>query len=285
MTATILDGRVLTKELQGELKEDVAAFAANHGAPPHLAVIQVEGDAASDRYVRVIRKLCGKVGIDFSLEKFAADISQADFNEHVRKLSKDEHIHGILIQVPLPETLSADQAVLHLDYTKDVDGVHPFNTGLLAQGRPLLVPNTPSGGMVLLQRYNIPLEGRHVAVVGYSSIVGRPMAALLVQANATVTICHSFTKDLATILRECDVVVVAVGQENLIRGDMLRPGAVVVDFGINVLPDGRVVGDVDFESAAEVVSAITPVPGGTGPVTNVMLLRNVMTAAQRQIGA
>jgi methylenetetrahydrofolate dehydrogenase (NADP+)/methenyltetrahydrofolate cyclohydrolase len=285
MTATILDGRALAKELQREIQQEVESLVSEHGVTPHLAVVQVEGDEASERYVRSIRKRCDTVGIGFHLETLAADVSQHALNEVIQVLSNDTAIHGVLIQMPLPKPLSAEQAVLHLNYAKDVDGIHPINAGLLAQGRSSLVPNTPAGGMVLLQRYDITLAHRHAAVVGRSPIVGRPLAALLLHANATVTICHSYTTDLAKVLRECDVVLVATGRPGLITGDMIRPGAVVVDFGINVLDDGSITGDVDFDSVVEVASAITPVPGGTGPVTNMMLLRNVITATRQQIGA
>ncbi len=281
MTATLLDGRVLAKELQAELRNDCAAYQEQHGLSPQLAVVQVEGDPASDRYVRSIRKLCDKVGITFTLEKLPADVSQQTLDTTIHTLSHDATVHGVLIQMPLPALLSADQAIMQLDYTKDVDGIHPYNAGLLAQGRPALVPNTPAGGMALLERYNIPLAGQRAAVVGRSAIVGRPMASLLIHAHATVTTCHSRTKDLGEVLRSCDIVAVAAGRAGLVTADMIRPGAVVVDFGINVGEDGKMVGDVDFASVAGVAGAITPVPGGTGPVTNVMLLRNVMTSAQR----
>lgn len=283
MAATILDGRSLAKELQTELHNEVTAFTEHHGARPQLVVVQVEGDAASDRYVRGIRKLCDKMGIAFGLHTFPSDVSQESLDSNIQALSHDAQVHGVLIQMPLPVPLSAERAVLHLNHAKDVDGVHPISAGLLAQGRSALVPNTPAGGMMLLSRYNIDIAGKRAAIVGRSAIVGRPMASLLIQANATVTICHSKTRDLGSVLRECDLVAVAIGRAKMITGDMIRPGAVVVDFGINVLDDGSIVGDVDYESVADVASAITPVPGGTGPVTNVMLLRNVLTAARQQV--
>jgi methylenetetrahydrofolate dehydrogenase (NADP+)/methenyltetrahydrofolate cyclohydrolase len=198
----------------------------------------------------------------------------------VRELSADSAISGILLQLPLPAGLQSAGAIAQLDPRKDVDGVHPISAGLLAQGLPCLVPNTPAGGMELLRRNNIPIAGKRALVVGRSNIVGKPMALLLLQEHATVTIAHSRTPDLASVVHEADIVVAAVGRAGLITGAMLRPGAVVIDFGINVLGDGTIVGDVDFASAAEVAGAITPVPGGTGPVTNVMLLRNVLRAAQ-----
>jgi methylenetetrahydrofolate dehydrogenase (NADP+)/methenyltetrahydrofolate cyclohydrolase len=198
----------------------------------------------------------------------------------VAELSDDERVDGVLLQMPLPKGLDAASAIARLDPRKDVDGVHPTSAGLLAQGRPCLLPNTPAGGMELLRRAGIGLVGKRAVVVGRSNIVGKPMALLLLQEHATVTIAHSRTPDLAAVLREADVVAAAVGKPGLITGAMLRPGAAVIDFGINVLDDGAVVGDVDFASAAEVAGAITPVPGGAGPVTNVMLLRNVLHAAR-----
>ncbi len=283
MTATILDGRALAEELRTELRADVDAFMAHYQTVPQLAVVQVQGDAASDRYVRNIRKLCSSMGMQFHLTHLPPDITQEALDTTIQQLSNDTAVHGVLIQMPLPAPLSAEQAVMHLDYRKDVDGIHPISAGLIAQGRLALVPNTPAGGMELLRRYGIPIAGKRAAVVGRSAVVGRPMAALLLHANATVTICHSHTHDLASVLRECDIVAVAAGRPALVTGAMLRLGAVVIDFGINVQPDGSIVGDVEFASAVAVAGAITPVPGGTGPVTNVMLLRSVLTTARNQL--
>jgi methylenetetrahydrofolate dehydrogenase (NADP+)/methenyltetrahydrofolate cyclohydrolase len=221
--------------------------------------------------------------VAFQLERLPEGVSQQALEQCVRALSADPMVHGILIEMPLPTHLSTQRVVLCLDHRKDVDGIHPLNVGLIAQGRPALIPNTPAGGMELLHRYGIELARKRAAVVGYSDVVGRPMAELLLADHATVTICHIHTPDLAAVLRECEVVVVAVGKAGLVTGSMLRPGAVVIDFGINVGPDGNIVGDVDFASAIDVASAITPVPGGTGPVTNIMLLRNLCIALHRQM--
>ena len=283
MTATILDGRALAKTLREELRADVQIFSARAGAAPALAVVQVAGDSASDRYVRSIQKSCGDVGIMFVHRLLPAETAQATLEATVRELSDDRAISGILIQLPLPAGLVAAGAIAQLDPRKDVDGVHPLSAGLLAQGLPSLLPNTPAGGMELLRRNGVALAGKRAVVVGRSNIVGKPMALLLLQEHATVTIAHSRTPDLAEVVRAAEIVVAAVGRAGLITGAMLRPGAVVVDFGINVLEDGTMVGDVDFANAAEVAGAITPVPGGTGPVTNVMLLRNVLQAA-RDVG-
>jgi methylenetetrahydrofolate dehydrogenase (NADP+)/methenyltetrahydrofolate cyclohydrolase len=283
MSATILDGRALARDLRAELQADVAAFKSNYDLSPLLAVVQVQGDAASERYVRTVRKLCRTMGVEFWLEQLPANVSQAALDNAIARLSADARVHGVLIEMPLPPGLSAEQAIMSLDYHKDVDGIHPMNTGLLAQGRLAWVPNTPAGGLELLKRYGIELTGRRVAMVGHSVVVGRPLAALFLHHNATVTICHVHTQNLGSILRDCEIVAVAVGVPGLITADMVQPGVVAVDFGINVQPDGSVVGDFDFPSVSEIASAITPVPGGTGPVTNVMLLRNVMMAARQQM--
>ncbi len=280
MAATILDGRALAKTLREELRTDIRGFAAATDVAPALAVVQVAGDPASERYVRAIRKSCDDVGITFVERVLPTDTTQAALDATVAELSGDARVSGVLLQMPLPKGLDAGSAIVRLDPRKDVDGVHPTSAGLLMHGQPCLVPNTPAGGMELLRRYGIQLAGKRAIVVGRSNIVGKPMALLLLQEHATVTIAHSRTLDLSAVLREADIVVAAVGKPGLITGAMLRPGAIVVDFGINVLPDGAVVGDVEFASAAEVAGAITPVPGGTGPVTNVMLLRNVLHAAR-----
>lgn len=285
MTAQILDGRSVARDLRAELQQDMAAFKATYGFAPCLVVVQVAGDMATERYVRSIRKLCDTLGVTFRLELLPQTATQSQLDACLDALSADTAVHGILLQQPLPATLLLDRALEHIDYHKDVDGSHPTNAGLLVQGRATLLPNTPAGGIALLRRYGIDPAGMHAAVVGRSTVVGRPMAMLLLQANATVTICHSQTRDLRAILRECELVAVAAGRPGLVTADMLRPGAVVLDFGINVQADGSMCGDVDFAAACEVAGAITPVPGGTGPVTNVMLLRNLLLAAREQLGA
>lgn len=280
MSATILDGRSIAKALRAELRADVQSFLAAGGVSPALAVVQVSGDAASDRYVRTIRKACDDAGMTFVERSLPSGASQAALERALDELSRDPAIHGILLQLPLPGGLVAASAIARIDPRKDVDGVTPQNAGLLVQGLPCMVPNTPAGGMELLRRYGITAHGKRAVVVGRSVSVGRPMAMLLLHEHATVTIAHSRTADLAAVVREGDLVVAAVGKAGLITGAMLQPGAVVVDFGINVREDGSLTGDVDFASAVEVAGLITPVPGGTGPVTNEMLLRNVLQAAR-----
>ena len=279
-SATILDGRALAQELRAALIPAVADFSAQHAAP-RLAVIQVAGNSASDRYVRSIEKLCAAVGIGFQLSLLPATASQAELLVSIATLNGEPSVDGLLLQLPLPAGLDAQAAILAIDYHKDVDGVHPLNAGLLAQGQTAFIPNTPAGGMELLRHFKIPLAGRRAAVIGRSAIVGRPMAALLTAADATVTLCHSRTADLGALLRESEIVCVAAGRAGLVSAEMIRPGAVVIDFGTNVRADGSLVGDVDFAAVSQVASAITPVPGGTGPVTNIMLLRNVLRAAEK----
>jgi methylenetetrahydrofolate dehydrogenase (NADP+)/methenyltetrahydrofolate cyclohydrolase len=280
MTATLLDGRALAKTLRDELRDEIQLFTRSTGAAPALAAVRVAGDAASERYARTIRKACDDVGIAFAEHALPAEASQSALEQQIDVLSADQATDGILLQLPLPKHLSSEGTIGRIDPRKDVDGVHPLNSGRLAQGLPSLVPNTPAGGMELLRRAGVTLAGKRAVVVGRSITVGKPMALLLLQQHATVTIAHSRTADLAAVVREAEIVVAAAGRAGLINGAMLRPGAVVVDFGINVLADGSLAGDVDFASASEVAGAITPVPGGTGPVTNVMLLRNVLRAAQ-----
>ena len=284
MAPHILDGRALAQELRRETASRTTDLIPQLGRAPTLGVIQVGQDPASSRYVRTIAKLCDTVGAALRLEVLPADATQDALLSTIATLNHDPSVDGILIQMPLPPHLDAIGAIFTLDHHKDVDGVHPINAGLLAQGRPGMLPNTPAGGMELLRRTGITLRGKHAAVVGRSSIVGRPMAQLLLQADATVTICHSWTADLAALLRECDLICVAAGRPGLITANMVRPGATVIDFGTNVLADGSLVGDVDFKAVAEVAGAITPVPGGTGPVTNMMLLKNLITAASYRIG-
>lgn len=282
MAATILDGKAIAADLKAELSAAAAEFAARHGAPPLLAVVQVAGDEASDWYVRSIKRSCEGAGFGFHHHLLQPDTSQEQIERRIRDLNADPEVHGIVIQMPLPAHISAEALASLLDPRKDVDGLHPVNAGRLLLGQDCLVPNTPAGGMEILRRYAISIAGRRAVVVGRSNIVGKPMALLLLREHATVTICHSRTPDLSAAIREADIVAVAVGKPGVVTGAMLKPGAVVLDFGINSGPDGRVTGDVDFASASEVAGAITPVPGGTGPITTMMLLRNTLQAARWQ---
>jgi methylenetetrahydrofolate dehydrogenase (NADP+)/methenyltetrahydrofolate cyclohydrolase len=281
MAATILDGKALAATEREEVAAEVAEFSRKHGFTPSIAVVQVEGDAASERYVRQIGKSFEGVGMGFQLKLLPADSAEAQVIELVAELSRSREVSGIIVQIPLPKHISQEAVVSAISPAKDVDGVNPVNAGrLLAGTGDYFAPATPSGGMEILHRHNIPIKGSHAVVVGRSNIVGKPMAMLLLHEHATVTICHSRTPDLGAVTRQADVLVAAVGKARLITGDMIKPGAAVIDFGVNIV-DGKSVGDVDFESALPVAGAITPVPGGTGPMTNIMLMRNTLRAAER----
>lgn len=284
MSARILDGRALAQELRAEAAAQIAELRARIDRAPTIAVVQVGDDPAATRYVRSIDRLCQSLGAACRAIALPATTEQADLEATVSNLSADDRVDGILLQLPLPAGLSLDGVLHRLVPEKDLDGIHPINAGLLAQGRPALTPNTPAGGMELLHRYGIEVRGKRAAVVGRSAIVGRPMALLLLQADATVTICHSRTPDLGAVLRECDIIAAAAGRPGLITAEMVKPGATVIDFGTNVLADGSMVGDVDYAGAVEVAGAITPVPGGTGPVTNVMLMQNLIKATRTRLG-
>ncbi len=288
MSAMILDGKELAKTLKEEVVAAVGQFKAAHGFAPSVAIVRAGEDPASVSYANAIRKTFEGAGMGFSLHALPETASQEEIVRVVAGLSADPNVHGIMVQEPLPKGI--DEAVVKeaIAPQKDVDGVHPVNTGRLAQvapvGRPagvldFFVPATPAGGMEILKRYKVELAGKHAVVVGRSNIVGKPMALLLLRENATVTLAHSRTADLASICRQADILCAAVGKAGLITGDWIKPGAVVIDFGVNFV-DGKMVGDVDFPSAVEVAGAITPVPGGTGPMTNVMLMLNVLQAAR-----
>jgi methylenetetrahydrofolate dehydrogenase (NADP+) / methenyltetrahydrofolate cyclohydrolase len=281
MSAMLLDGRALAATLNEETRGRFAAITAARGAAPKLALVMVGDDAASARYLRTIARLCSNLGAEAVQFPLAADVGENVLQAWLRELSDDRSVDGILLQLPLPAGYSLDTALACLAPEKDVDGVHPFNAGMLALGRPTLVPNTPAGGMELLRRNGIELRGRRALVIGRSPIVGRPMAQLLLAADATVTIAHSRTADLAGEVRRAEIIAAAIGRPGLISADMISPGAVIVDFGTNVLPDGSLVGDVD-PAAAATAAAMTPVPGGTGPVTNAMLMRNLAQAAEQR---
>ncbi len=281
MTAKILDGRGLAKAMRAEMSQAVAEFREKWGAVPGLAVVRVGEDPASVSYARAIAKAFEGAGMRFALHTLPEDASQESVAELVRRLGADPQVHGIMVQEPLPKSIDGAAVISALSPNKDVDGVHPENAGrLLQDAGEYFVPATPAGGMELLKRHGTAIKGARAVIVGRSNIVGKPMACLLLHQHATVTICHSRTVDLPAVTREADILVAAVGKARLITGDMIKPGAIVIDFGVN-FADGAMVGDIDWESAVSVAGAITPVPGGTGPMTNVMLMRNTLQAAEQ----
>ncbi len=283
MPAYLLDGAALARQIRAELAGEVIDFIENNVAVPTLAAVLVGDDPASQVYVRNKRRDCEEVGIQSQLHRLGKDASQGDLLRLVAKLNRDDAVHGILVQLPLPKQIDARAVLQAVSPNKDVDAFHPENVGLLVQGRPRFMPCTPAAVQQLLVRNDIPVAGRHVVIVGRSDIVGRPLAIMLGQrgpgADATVTLCHSRTVDLASITRQADILVAAIGQPRFVTADMIRPGATVIDVGINRTDEG-LVGDVDFTPAWEVAAHITPVPGGVGPLTRVMLLANTLTAAR-----
>ena len=280
MTGRIIDGAALA----AKIREDVAArtaLLADAGIQPGLAVILVGSDPASQVYVRNKVAACQKAGLHSVLEQYPAALTQAELLEHIRSLNSDPAIHGILVQLPLPPQIDAHVVIEAIAAEKDVDGFHISNAGLLMTGKPLFRPCTPYGIMKMLVAERVTLRGAVAVVVGASNIVGKPMALLLQSAGATVTICNSKTRDLAWHTRHADIVVVATGRPRMVDASMIKPGAVVIDVGINRGADGKLCGDVDFDSVIEVASAVTPVPGGVGPMTIAMLLVNTLEAAER----
>jgi methylenetetrahydrofolate dehydrogenase (NADP+)/methenyltetrahydrofolate cyclohydrolase len=288
MTAALLDGKQLAQTMQAEIAAEVQAFVARHGVRPGLAAVLVGDNPASHIYVRNKRRACEKVGMTSWLHELPASTKQDDLLALVAHLNTDSAVHGILVQLPLPPQIYEPAVVDAVSPLKDVDGFGPVSLGLLAAGRPRFLACTPLGVQQLLIRNGVEIAGKHVVIVGRSNIVGKPLGLLLMQkakgADATVTVCHSRTPDVGAVTRQADILVVAIGQANYLKADMVRPGAVVVDVGMNRLPDGTLAGDVDFARVKEVASAITPVPGGVGPMTITMLLHNTLAAARLQAG-
>jgi methylenetetrahydrofolate dehydrogenase (NADP+)/methenyltetrahydrofolate cyclohydrolase len=277
--ATVIDGKAIAAEVRAEVAERARSFQARFGRLPGLAVVQVGEDSASTVYVRNKRRSCADVGIESFAHDLPATSTEAQLLALVAKLNADPRVDGILMQMPLPKALDASRIIDAIDPQKDVDGLHPLNEGLLTVGRPGLRACTPSGCMRLLAAVNCNPAGKTAVVIGRSILVGKPMALLLLEANATVTIAHSRTADLAATVRGADIVVAAVGRAHMIKGAWIKPGAVVLDVGTNKGADGKLVGDVEFEAAKRVASAITPVPGGVGPMTIALLLSNTVDAA------
>ena len=280
MQTRTIDGNAIARELRVGLIRRVAALAAR-GVRPGLAVLQVGDHPASRIYVRNKIRACGEAGLYSEHIELAADADESMLLARIRILNNDSRIHGILVQLPLPPGLSAERVLEALAPAKDVDGFHPTNMGLLAVGNPRFVPCTPLGVMKLIEHEEIGVQGRHAVVVGRSNIVGKPVALLLLQKGATVTICNSRTPDLGAMTSQADILVVAAGRPRLVTAGMVKPGAVVIDVGINRLADGKLAGDVDFQSMLGTASRITPVPGGVGPMTIAMLLENTVMSAER----
>lgn len=281
MTAQLIDGNALSRQLRADAAARVQALKAR-GITPGLAVILVGDNPASQVYVRNKVKACEDTGMHSVLETWPATMSEAELLARVHALNNDPTIHGILVQLPLPAPIDAQKVIEAISPAKDVDGFHVASAGALMTGLPGFWPCTPHGCMKMLEHIGYELRGKHAVVIGRSNIVGKPMALMLLQANATVTICHSGTKDLAAHTRQADVIVAAVGKRNMLTADMVKPGAVVIDVGMNRNEAGKLCGDVDFDGVKEVAAWITPVPGGVGPMTITMLMANTLESAARQ---
>ncbi|MBA3532848.1 MAG: bifunctional 5,10-methylenetetrahydrofolate dehydrogenase/5,10-methenyltetrahydrofolate cyclohydrolase [Ardenticatenales bacterium] len=277
---TILDGKTVAAERREQIVAEAQQFIKQSGQVPTIALLRGGEDPALLSHAQSVRRSFEKAGFGFAEHALAADCPHEEMVERLRALNSDPAVHGILIQEPLPASVDADALLLLLDPRKDVDGVHPLNAGLLQQQRGLYhIPSTPLGGIVLLEKYEIPLTGKRAVVIGRSDIVGKPMAMLLLHRHATVTLAHSRSENLPALCREADILCVAVGRAGLVTWEFVREGATVLDFGINFV-DGKLTGDVAYQEVSEVAGAITPVPGGTGPVTSVMLLANTLNAAR-----
>ena len=292
MTAQLIDGKLIAQKVRDEVKEKVAARAAAGKSQPGLATVLVGERVDSAAYVGMKQKACAELGMTSFHHPVPADVSQEDLEKLVKELNADPKVHGILVQLPLPDHLDEERVLQLINIEKDVDGFSPLNIGRLAQkGRePLFVPCTPYGCIYLLKEAGVEISGANAVVLGRSNIVGMPAALLLVKENATVTVCHSRTKDIADVVRQADILIAAIGRTEMVQGDWIKPGAAVIDVGMNSKPDAtkkkgyRLVGDVDFEAAKEVAGFITPVPGGVGPMTIAMLMANTLRAAEIQDG-
>lgn len=281
--AKIIDGKALAAKKQAALQEKVERLKAESGPVPGLVVILVGDDPASQVYVRNKERFAKKVGFLSETVRLSESISEEELIQVIEKYNKDERFHGILVQLPLPKHINDKRVILAIDPKKDVDGFHPMNTGHLWSGRPVMVPCTPAGIMELLREYEVALEGKTAVIIGRSNIVGKPMAQLLLEKNATVTLAHSRTRDLAKVTKQADILIVAIGQGHFVTADFVKEGAVVIDVGMNRDVDGRLIGDVDFEGVEPIASLITPVPGGVGPMTITMLMEQTYQSALRSV--
>ncbi len=281
--AKIIDGKAISAQIRQEISEEVAKMKAEKGIVPGLAVIIVGQDPASQVYVRNKKKDCDETGINSIVHALPEETTEEELLALVHKLNNDDSVHGIIVQLPLPKHLNSDLIINNIDVSKDVDAFHPYNVGKIMIGDYELLPCTPAGVMALLERSNIEVAGKNCVVVGRSNIVGKPQAMMLLHKNGTVTVCHSKTKDLKEKCLEADILVVAIGRAKFVTGDMIKEGAVVIDVGMCRDENGKLCGDVDYESAEKKASYITPVPGGVGPMTRVMLLQNTLSAAKKKI--
>lgn len=278
-----MDGKLVSAYVKENVKQEVEGFIKDTGVTPALAVVVVGNDPASAVYVRNKHRACLAVGIASYEYPLPEETTESELLALIRDLNQKPEIHGILVQLPLPRHISEEKVLLAIDPKKDVDAFHPTNVGRLVAGNYDFLPCTPAGVMELLRYYKTEIDGKHCVILGRSNIVGKPMAHLMLEANATVTVCHSHTKNLADITRQADILVVAIGKAEFVHADMVKPGAVVIDVGINRLPDGALAGDVATREVEAVASAITPVPGGVGPMTIAILMKNTLTAAKKQI--
>lgn len=278
--AKIIDGKAISAQIREEIAEKVKEYKSRTGNLPGLAVVIVGENPASQVYVRNKKRACEQVGFNSWVYEMPENTTQEELNALIDKLNNDKAVHGILVQLPLPKQLDEEQVILRIKPEKDVDAFHPVNVGRITIGNPKFLPCTPAGIMELLHRSDIDISGKECVVIGRSNIVGKPMALLLLAENGTVTVCHSKTKDLKEVCRRADILVVAIGKADFVTADMVKEGAVVIDVGMNRNADGKLTGDVDFQSVREVASYVTPVPGGVGPMTITMLLQNTLRAAE-----
>ena len=283
MTAIILDGRAIGAEIKAELRADIEKYVHEQGRPPGLFIVRVGGDIASGVYSKAILRVAEEIGVKARLDQFPTRISADELRAILMQLNCDETVQGIIVQMPLPGHLSQMMVADMINSSKDIDGISPRSAGNLFLGLPSFLPATVAAVMEILDRIRVPLEGKRAVIISRSNIVGKPLAMMLVQKNATVTVSHSHTVDLAGFTRQADVLVAAAGRANMITADMVRPGAIVIDVGINELSGGGIVGDVDFTHVSEIAGAITPTPGGVGPLTNILLLKQCVHAAWQQV--
>lgn len=279
----LIDGKALSQKMQAELGRKVERLKEQHGIIPGLAVILVGDNPASQVYVRNKERSALEAGFKSETLRLSESISQEELIDIIHQYNEDKSIHGILVQLPLPQHINDKKIILAIDPKKDVDGFHPMNTGHLWSGRPMMVPCTPAGIMEMFREYHVDLEGKHAVIIGRSNIVGKPMAQLLLDKNATVTLTHSRTRNLSEVTKEADILIVAIGQGHFVTKDFVKEGAVVIDVGMNRDENGKLIGDVAFEQVAEVASMTTPVPGGVGPMTITMLLEQTYQAALRSV--